>query len=154
MIEIQIRTTKETKDFLKEFPKMVRRGLEKGMKRAMLFAESEAKKSFGRSGHLKVRTGHLRRSIRSRVKERAKQIIGSIGTDVLYARIHEQEGFRGQTRTITPRQAQFLRFKVENRWVTLKSVTIPSRPFLRPAIEDNLIKIENILRDSVLQEVK
>lgn len=48
--------------------------------------------------------------------------------DVVYARIQELGG------TIVPRNGQALHFKLPNgKFVTVKSVTLPARPYLRPA---------------------
>lgn len=110
----------------------LRRGLLKGVKKGMLFAEGEAKKSFGRPGNLKVRSGHLRRSIKTSVKETGDTVQGIIGSNVIYAAIHEFGGMAGRG---------------------LKS-KIPARPFLKPALEDNVIAISRIIQKEIAKEVK
>ena len=146
--EFEIRTTKKTEKFLKEFPKIVRRALIAGTKNAMLFAESKAKKSFGRSDTPGVKTGRLRRSIRNQVRDRGNLIVGSIGSDLIYARVQE----RGAT--IRARNAPYLKFQIGSRWVTVASVTIPKREYLRPAIEDNLRRLGDIIQETVEKAVE
>lgn len=55
---------------------------------------------------------------------------GSWGVqDVRYALIHELGG------VITPKQAKVLVFEIDGRKVFARSVTIPARPYLRPAAD-------------------
>ena len=146
MLTIDMKLSKESRKTLDKYPGRFKNGIIKGMKSAMLFAEGEAKKSFGRPGNLKVGTGHLRRSIRSNVKVSGSNVIGSVESNVIYAEIHEIGGI------IRARNAKYLHFKVDNRWVKVKQVKIPARPYLRPAIEDNLPKIGDIISKYILQE--
>ena len=99
---------------------------------------------------LGVKTGNLRASIAASPTERAgKDYITRIGTNVIYAPIHEYGG------VIRAKAGGYLAFQIENvrttskrtggplkhyavdsNWVRVKQVTIPARPFMRPAIED------------------
>lgn len=96
----------------------LRIGLSKGLKKGMLFLEGEAKKNFGGPGQLKVRTGHLRRSIRSNVIDRNNKLEAYIGSNVVYSAVHE------------------FGYKPRN---------IPPRPYIKPAIENNRLKFEEIV---------
>ena len=147
MITIQIKTTPETEKMLKKFPGDTRDALVKGVTRATYFAESQAKKSFGQSGHLKARSGHLRRSIKTTVKEAYGKVIGELSSNVIYARIHEEGG------VIKAKNVPYLRFKVGGSWVRVKEVTMPARPFLEPAITENLAKIHKIITDTIAKEL-
>lgn len=49
--------------------------------------------------------------------------------DVRYALIHELGG------TIQPKNKPWLVFKIGEHWVRAKQVTIPARPYLRPAAD-------------------
>jgi len=40
-------------------------------------------------------------------------------------------------------------FKYKGRWIRKKKVTIPARPYLKPALEDNINKIREIFRDNI-----
>jgi phage virion morphogenesis protein len=63
-----------------------------------------------------------------------------IGTNVLYAAIHQFGG------TITAKTPKGLRFKVGGQWVTKSQVTIPARPFLG-IDDDDEREIERISGD-------
>jgi len=121
MLDIQIRTTKETKEMLREFPDETRDALFAAMNdKVAPFLERTVKKSFGRSGYPGVRSGHLRRSIYNKAIERATTVIGIVGTEVIYGRFLE-DGTR----------------------------KMKARPFLRPAVEDNLVKISRVISDHI-----
>lgn len=76
-----------------------------------------------------VKKGNLRRSIQMHAGN--KYVI--VGTDLIYAPIHEFGG------TIRPRTKKFLAFKVKGKWVFAKSVVIPKykgRGYFAPAFEE------------------
>ena len=124
MYDIQIRTTKSSKDMLRKFPEDTRRALISAMTKASLFLEAETKKTFGRAGYPKVRTGHLRRSIYSKAIERASNVIGIIGTEVIYGRFLEEGTKR-----------------------------MKARPFLRPTVERNEDKLAVMINNHILKEL-
>lgn len=61
------------------------------------------------------------------------------GTDKIYARIHEFGG------VITPKTAGALHFQIDGHWVTTQSVTMPARPYVRPALDDNKEAVGNTI---------
>ena len=76
-----------------------------------------------------------------------------IGTNVEYARIHEFSGI------IFPGTKGFLAWKNRDtgKWIfTKKPVTIPARPFLRPAIEDsgNQEIVKEIISESINKAIE
>lgn len=75
-------------------------------------------------------TAQLRNSIRAVSDENGLEV----GTNVIYAATHQY----GDRRTIRPKKARVLRFRVNGRWVSAKQVTvdIPARPFLGISEED------------------
>ncbi len=82
-------------------------------------------------------SGDLRRSVGYR-KEGDAVIIG---TNLPYAPVHEFGA------TIRATKAKFLRFKTrDGDWFSKKSVTIPARPFLRPALEESKTSILDIVK--------
>ena len=127
----------------------VREGLQKGMH----LIQKEVKQSFplypGKAAHSKyratghdkpyVRTGNLRRSIRTFVREEGDITIGEIGSNVDYASIQEHGG------VIKPKRGKYLWFKLDGGWRCAKQVTIPARPFLLPAAEKNLENVKDII---------
>ena len=144
MLDIDLKLDTKSKIWLKKFHPNFKEGFYKGLKKAMMYAESKAKKSFGKAGNLKARSGHLRRSIKSG----ANRNKGWLSNDVVYAGIHEYGG------TIKPKGGGYLKFKIGDQFVSVKEVVIPARPFLKPAIEDNYNKIEDIIFDRILKEIK
>lgn len=130
---ISIKISPETEIFLARFKDYVHRGLVSGVKKSMQLVEREAKASFGKPGdHLKVITGYLRSSINQEVFDRGNTIVGEIGSDVVYSRIHEFGGYAGPGRKIEIRE----------------------RPYLYPSIKNNLEKIYDILINSVVSQVE
>lgn len=130
---------------LKDMDKDYKDGLLKGVRQAMFVAEAWAKGSFGKPGHLKARTGNLRRSINTKVVDKGNQIVGTIGSAVIYAAIHELGG------KILPKKGKYLKFAIDGHWISVKQVNIPARPYLAPSIESNINKIRDIIKNSVIQ---
>lgn len=72
-----------------------------------------------------------------------------IGSNLPYAAIHEFGG------TIRAKRGPFLVFRIGKNWISKKSVVIPSRPFLRPALDDArpaMTLIVNRLANEALRE--
>jgi phage gpG-like protein len=104
---------------------------------------------------LRVRSGRLRSSIQTRIIREANAVIGQIGTNVVYARIHE---FGGTTRphTILPRRATVLRFQRGGKTIFARRVNhpgskFPERPFLRTALDESRGDIVRHLRAALGQ---
>lgn len=129
MVGIQLVFNKKDLKDIQEMPEEFRTGLIKAMRLAMFYAEGKAKSGFASGsgpplpppGPLRVRTGHLRRSIKSGVNDD----VGYLETDVKYGAQHE-----------------------------LGLGKMPMRPFLRPALEDNMDKISEIIIDNILKGLK
>jgi phage gpG-like protein len=122
MIEIKI--NKQDMRWLDTSPKFIQKAIDKAMPDLALMLEGEAKKNFNGPDQLRVRTGHLRRSIVGDVNNN----IASIGTNVVYGRIHELGG------------------PMPGGW------SMPKRPYLQPAVEDNEDKIEDLLLKELIAE--
>lgn len=73
-----------------------------GMKKAVSFLEGYIKKNKLSGQVLKVRSGRLRSSITNRVFLSGKDLAGQVGTNVVYAKIHEIGG------TLIPKNSRFL----------------------------------------------
>jgi len=121
---IKIKVSPKSLRWLDTSPKFIQRAIDKAMKDVALFAEGAAKKNFNGPDQLMVRTGHLRRSIVGEVSRN----IASIGTDVVYGRIHELGGV------------------MPGGW------TMPKRPYLEPAFTDNEDKIEDIILKELVSQ--
>jgi phage gpG-like protein len=147
MFNIKFKVNEKDLKEIEDIPVRMKRGLVKGMRLAMFEAERITKSRFGRPGELQVRTGHLRRSIESGVREEAGGIVGWLGSDVVYARIHEFGGI------IKARAGGYLRFPIGDSWVSVQQVKIPPRPYLEPSIIEGANTMGNIILDSIIEEV-
>lgn len=79
-------------------------------------------------------------SLRGSIAEQAGQDYVKIGTNKVYAAIHQLGG------TIRPKDAPALFFKMGSGFVRAKSVTIPARPFLTIEDEDNEMIADIVFR--------
>lgn len=76
-------------------------------------------------------TGTLSRSIHMEADPSGGGLASiKIGTDVIYAAIHEFGG------VITPVQAKLLHFVINGEDIFAKQVHMPARPYLRPALDE------------------
>jgi phage gpG-like protein len=73
-----------------------------------------------RGGQTLVQTAMLRNSLHGE----SGSDFAKVGTDVLYAAVHQFGA------TIRPVRKSVLRFRIEGRWISKHEVTIPARPFL------------------------
>lgn len=148
MIEVDLKLSANSQRMLRRMPDLMVPALHKGMEEAMILAEREAKLNL--SGRiLNRRTGRLRNSITHKVKIQGDKVVGTIGTNVVYGRIHELGG------EIFPRKAKALKFNIPGvGWRTVKKVTMPARPYLRPALEDNMSEITRILSNRITEAFK
>lgn len=112
--------------------------------------------SYKLQGHpLYSRTGGLAESIEGKTYARGDGIIGIIGTDVRWARVHELGAI------ITPKTQPYLRFRMIERgtgkdlgWKTVRSVRIPRRPVFKPAVQEKKGRINYLLTHNFLLEIR
>lgn len=78
------------------------------------------------------KSGNLRRSITKAILPSSNGLAQAVGTDVVYAAIHEFGGMAGRNR----------------------SVRIPARPYFRPAIAQKQSTIKSIFERNIAQVVK
>ena len=102
-----------------------------------------------RMGHggPQIRSGRLLRSLGWRINGSGDQLEGEIYADTPYAEVQEYGA------TILARRAKYLKFRVQGRWVQVKRVTLPARPFLRPGAEAALAALEEHLTRALSQEL-
>ena len=89
---------------------------------------------------LHVRTGRYRSSITNRIEGTGTDIVGKIGTNVEYARIHEYGGI------IRPKEKKFLHFVVDGHEIFVEAVKMPKRPIWEPTLKENREKIIALFR--------
>lgn len=111
-----------------------------GVNQTMAAAVTEAKSNHPWNN----RTGTLEGSIDvvDYAKDEADGVRGTWGArDIAYARIHELGG------TIKPKNGKALHFRADDgTFVTVKQVTIPARPYLRPAADQQYPKLAGRIR--------
>lgn len=88
---------------------------------------------------LGTRSNVLRSSINSKVQQYKNSVVGTVGTNVKYAAIHEYGG------VINAKNAPYLKFKIGNKWISKKSITMPERSFLRSALKDMTPEIQEAI---------
>lgn len=147
MITGQIVKGRDLPDRFKALAPKVNSGVQKAVERLAIKMTGNVKNKL--SGDvLKVRTGNLRRSVHYEKEFGQNKAFAIVGTNVIYARIHEYGG------TIVPKTAKALKFKIGDRWVITKKVTIPERSFLRTALKELVPEIKATLEKAVGDELK
>ena len=114
---------------------------------------------------LKNRTGRLRNSISMNMTEDDQSVSAVVGTNVVYARVHEF-GFQGEVsvrehmRTAAPSlrgqaesQSQSLRSQVMVRAHTMR-MNMPERSFMRSTLAENAPAIADRISAAILQSVQ
>nr|WP_317357904.1 phage virion morphogenesis protein [uncultured Tyzzerella sp.] len=107
------------------------------------------KRKYGNSRKkLLKNTGTLRNSIKSKADKK----VATVGTNLEYASTHQ---FGVKNRRIKAKNSKLLKFKIGNRWISTKEVTvnIPARPFLGISEEDKE-EIKDILEYYVEKSIK
>ena len=96
-----------------------------------------------------VDTSNLLNSIEVQPDENAEtKALVSIGTNVIYAAIHEFGG------TIVPRTKAMLSWVSKSgERIFAKSVHIPARPYLRPAIDEHEPEIANAIGQALVDQI-
>ena len=157
MVEVKVTIEPETVRYLRklsemprEVPKAVQRGLE-----SALVTVTESLKTRRLSGRgpyppsqhkLGARSGVLRDSVYYRTSVRGNTVTGTIGSDVLYAPVHEYGA------VIHARNKPYLVFKIRGKTIRAKSVTIPERAPFRTEAES--AQTARIIAHEVTSEVE
>lgn len=84
------------------------------------------------------KSGNLRRSIVEYHNGNSMEV----GTNVVYGAIHEYGGI------IRPKNGKYLTFKKGNKFIRVKQVTMPARPFIGPALHAKTQEIIKIFEDN------
>ena len=134
---------------LNAMPGGTRQGIVRALTRFMLQFDRRVKQKL--SGEvLNVRSGVLRASVHTEVKESATEVIGTEGTNVKYARFHEYGV--PHSWEIRPRSARALAFEVGGQTIFRMRVThpgLPERSFLRSAQREMTGQFKDEMRQAV-----
>jgi phage gpG-like protein len=106
---------------------------------------------------LKNRTGTLRRSISHDVDIRPPAVVGSVGTNVVYAHIHEFGG-RTSPHVIMPKKGRALAFQWHGEQKFFKKVNhpgsvFPERSFMRSALREMEPEIREEFKKALLEVI-
>lgn len=112
-------------------PDLVRAKLTQTMQSVVLYIASYVKSEKLSGQVLHIRTNRLKSSISGTTQVVGDLIAGRIGTNVVYARIHELGG------TILPKVGPYLKFNIGGRWIFATKVKMPARPFMAPSLREN-----------------
>ncbi len=109
-----------------------------------LVVERHAKTNIEKHGLHK--TGALVNSIIVKESTPTYALVGSVG--IIYAAVHEFGA------TIYPKRAKMLSWIGEDgERIFAKRVRIPARPYLRPALDENIEEIKNVIAQVVIAEL-
>lgn len=129
-------------------PKAVQRGLNAGVLAAAIDVQGAVKKLLD-GPVLNRQTSRLWKSIQADSYERKGRAIGIVGTNVIYAAVHEFGA------TIRPKVAgERLAWEGPDGWIFAKEVKIPARPYMSRAFAERKNKVKEILRRSVMNAVR
>jgi phage gpG-like protein len=117
-----------------DFPNRLRTELRVGIGRAALLVQTQSKENKLSGQVLNVITGRLRRSINTQITETQSGVLGTVGTNVAYAHVHEF-GFSG---TVSVRE--HLRRSKLGKEFTVRAhsmkMNVREKSFLRSALSD------------------
>jgi phage gpG-like protein len=105
---------------------------------ACSLVETRAKTHHLSGATLTPRGHYLQRSVKSTVNRIGTTVTGRVGSPEAYAAIHEYGGI------IRPKNAKFLVFQINGRWIRTTKVTIPKRQWLSKSVEDVTGQIETV----------
>jgi len=117
-----------------------------------LMVGAEAVGGFARNNiqaHDLIDTSALVNSIETRLaKASGSKAEAEIGTNIVYAAIHEFGG------VIKATAAKALHFVIDGVHVVTKSVTIPARPYLRPALDEHETEIGEVIGKELAKNIR
>lgn len=108
------------------------------MVEACSLVETRAKTHHLAGATLQARSHRLQQSVKMDVKQAGTKITGRVGSPVVYAAIHEFGGI------IRPKNAKYLVFQIDGRFIRARQVTMPKREWLLKSFQDVQGKIEGI----------
>ena len=110
---------------------------------------------------LHVRTGTLRRSINSQVFDQRGEVYGKVGTNVVYAGVHEY-GFTGtvsvagHTRRLKARPGSDPGSARSDVWVQTYSrrMDVPARSYLRSTLGEMALEFRTLVKGAALESLR
>lgn len=180
-LEILVTGADELRKRLTDYPLVAKAAIAKGLRAGIMVLVREVKETIyagHAAGHLEGDSGHLRRSIVYEVNDAAGE--AQLGTNLVYAPPHEfgavikaknapylmfpLAGYRTKAGKLTKfgklaatgKAVNAATGEAVNRggWVRVKQVTIPARPYLRPAIANKGAEAAGQLTNAMYEVLK
>ena len=131
--------SKSLERFMAKAPGATRKAIGFSLRQSVLLVQNTAKR---KAPHMR---GDLRRSITHKINgiKSAK-----VGTNKVYAAIQEFGGI------IRPKKGPYLWFKIKGKLVRAKQVKIPAHPYMRPAVKENVSKINKVFKRNIEHYLK
>ena len=149
MVKVEIKGDRELSIKFKKNAVATPKNLKRAIGRSLALLQRGIHRRLTSGNPLNVNTGRLRESIVKKIVA-GKFPYGVIGSNVIYARIHELGG------EIRPVRAPYLYFNIGGTrkggkiaggsWVRTKLVRMPKRPYMAPTFEENVPKILRIFK--------
>ena len=107
---------------------------------------------------LKVRTGHLRSSIKKEVRGSRDEVVGRVGSNLKYAPIQERGGPL-KAITIVPVKAKALRFYIGGKLIIVKAVHMPAfaikpKYYIKSSMREMSGRLRRVLGQKFFMELK
>jgi len=107
---------------------------------------------------LKVRTGRLRTSIEKEVSGKGLDIVGRVGSNLKYARIHELGG-PTEDITIVPVRAKALHFFIGGQEIFCRAVHMPAfaikpKYYIKQSMRETAKRLTRIMGNKIFMELK
>jgi hypothetical protein len=153
MLDVKLKVNREDLRNLQKIPDKMNEGLFSGMQKALQLVEKTIKSTYLSGRSLKKRSGRLAGSIGSKASRTSRGVVGEVGTmryGVEYGPVWEHGGRYPRT-LIAPKKAKALRFFTKSgAEVFAMTADIPpriikARPFIMPAIQDNMTAMLDFL---------
>jgi phage gpG-like protein len=148
MLRVDLKLPEEFLRYMNTLPRHFNKAVLRGLKLGMKVVEGKAKRSFGEARKPGIGTGRLRASIQSSARREGAGFAGRIGSDLVYASIHEFGG------VIRPRASEYMTFQTAEGWRRVKQVVMPRRPYIQPAIIESLDDITKLIYKEVRRATK
>ena len=118
-----------------EVQRAVEKHITRNLTRAAIVVQRQARKNAMVGGKAGFKTSRGAAGLVGSIGFEVKRFIARVGSNLVYARIHEIGG------VIRPKTAKALHFVIDGQHIVVQSVTIPPRPYLRPALFDQRARV-------------
>lgn len=126
------------KFYTNDVKRRVDRHMKQNLTRAAIIVQQQARRNVT-PGMSKFKTTRGAGGLKGSIGWEVERFTARVGSNLRYARIHELGG------TIVAKHARYLHFVIDGEHKMKKSVRIPERPYLRPALMDKKAEVRKAL---------